>query len=328
MRTDETLWHDVMDRLATMAVTFIDVQLSHGAQAFQLFDSWAGALSRADYERFVLPHSRRVFAELAARHPTAPGIHFGIGCDHLLESMWTAGPRIIGLDWRTSIQDARRRLGPDVVVQGNLDPALVLAGEAPATDGDPRGARRQRRPPRPRLQPRSRRPPRLGPRRAGCDRRPGPRRDRHVTLHARGLRPEPHRRPARWRSLGRPVMGDAHDRRRAVDGLRHAPCARADRDLLHRHPPRPPADGRAAGRPDPALRGHRWHVAPGGTDRSPARRPAAGARRQAAWPVRRADRAQARRPEDRGRSRCLGARTGGPGRRPRAGAALLGAVGR
>jgi len=134
MRTDETLWHDVMDRLATMAVTFIDVQLSHGAQAFQLFDSWAGTLSRADYERFVLPHSRRVFVELAARHPTAPGIHFGIGCDHLLESMWTAGPRIIGLDWRTSIRDARRRLGPDVVVQGNLDPALVLAGEAPATE--------------------------------------------------------------------------------------------------------------------------------------------------------------------------------------------------
>jgi uroporphyrinogen decarboxylase len=133
MRTDETLWRDVMDRLATMAVTFIDVQLSHGAQAFQLFDSWAGTLSRVDYERFVLPHSRRVFEELAARHPTAPGIHFGIGCDHLLESMWTAGPRIIGLDWRTSIQDARRRLGPDVVVQGNLDPALVLAGEAPAT---------------------------------------------------------------------------------------------------------------------------------------------------------------------------------------------------
>ena len=62
-----------------------------------------------------------------------PGIHFGIGCDHLLESMWEAGPRVIGLDWRTSISDARRRLGPDVVVQGNLDPALVLAGIEPAT---------------------------------------------------------------------------------------------------------------------------------------------------------------------------------------------------
>ncbi len=134
MRTDERLWHDVMDRLAAMAVTFIDVQLSHGAQAFQLFDSWAGTLSRPDYERFVLPHSRRVFAELAARHPAVAGIHFGIGCDHLLESMWAAGPRVIGLDWRTSISDARRRLGPDVVVQGNLDPVLVLAGIEPATE--------------------------------------------------------------------------------------------------------------------------------------------------------------------------------------------------
>ena len=117
-----------MERLAESAIAFIDVQLSHGAAAFQLFDSWAGTLSRGDYERFVLPHSRRVFAELAARHPTAPGIHFGIGCDHLLEAMHAAGPRVIGLDWRTSIGDARHRLGADVVVQGNLDPALVLAG--------------------------------------------------------------------------------------------------------------------------------------------------------------------------------------------------------
>ncbi|MET0143236.1 MAG: uroporphyrinogen decarboxylase [Ilumatobacteraceae bacterium] len=135
MHTDEVLWHDVMDRLAEMAVTFIDVQLTAGAGAFQLFDSWAGALSRPDYERFVLPHSRRVFADLAARHPDAPGIHFGIGCDHLLEAMTTAGPRIVGLDWRTSIASARRRLGADIVVQGNLDPSLVLAGADVALAG-------------------------------------------------------------------------------------------------------------------------------------------------------------------------------------------------
>ena len=128
MRTDEALWHDVMDRLATIAVDFLDVQLAHGAQAFQLFDSWAGALSRRDYERFVLPHSRRVFADLATRHPEAPAIHFGVGCHHLLEAMWSAGPGVIGLDWRTPISEARRRLGPEVVLQGNLDPALVLAG--------------------------------------------------------------------------------------------------------------------------------------------------------------------------------------------------------
>jgi uroporphyrinogen decarboxylase len=76
----------------------------------------------------VLPHSRRVFRELAERHPEAPAIHFGVGCHHLLEVMWSAGPRVIGLDWRTPISEARRRLGPDTVVQGNLDPALVLAG--------------------------------------------------------------------------------------------------------------------------------------------------------------------------------------------------------
>jgi len=133
--TDETLWHDVMDRLAEMAVTFVDVQLRAGAQAFQLFDSWAGALSPADYRRYVLPHSRRVFGELAERHPGVPSIHFGIGCDHLLESMAAAGPAVVGLDWRTTITDARRRLEPGIGVQGNLDPALVLAGADVALAG-------------------------------------------------------------------------------------------------------------------------------------------------------------------------------------------------
>ena len=135
MHTDQRLWHGVMERLADSAIAFLDVQLSHGAAAFQLFDSWAGTLSRADYERFVLPHSQRVFGELAKRHPGAPGIHFGIGCDHLLEAMYAAGPRVIGLDWRTPIGEARKRLGGDVVVQGNLDPALVLAGRRPALAG-------------------------------------------------------------------------------------------------------------------------------------------------------------------------------------------------
>ena len=135
MHGDVRLWHCVMERLADSAIAFLDVQLSHGAGAFQLFDSWAGTLSRGDYERFVLPHSKHVFAELAARHPDAPGIHFGIGCDHLVEAMYAAGPRVIGLDWRTSIADARKRLGDDVIVQGNLDPALVLAGVEPALAG-------------------------------------------------------------------------------------------------------------------------------------------------------------------------------------------------
>ena len=135
IHTDEVLWHEVMERLAESAITFVDAQLSHGASAFQLFDSWAGSLSRRDYDRYVLPHSRHVFRELHRRHPDAPGIHFGIGCDHLLESMYDTGATVLGLDWRTPIGTARRRLGDDLVVQGNLDPALVLAGSEPALAG-------------------------------------------------------------------------------------------------------------------------------------------------------------------------------------------------
>ena len=135
MHGDEATWHALMDRLAGLAIASIGSQLDAGAAAFQLFDSWAGTLGRRDYERFVLPHSTRVFAELRSRHPHAPGIHFGIGCDHLLEVMYAAGPSVVGLDWRTPIGEARRRLGADLVVQGNLDPSLVLAGRDVALRG-------------------------------------------------------------------------------------------------------------------------------------------------------------------------------------------------
>jgi uroporphyrinogen decarboxylase len=135
MHTQPELWHEVMQRLVQHATASIGSQLDHGARAFQLFDSWAGALSRTDYDSLVLPHSAAVFKGLAEAHPDVPGIHFGIGCDHLLESMHAAGPRILGLDWRTSITDARRRMGDDLVVQGNLDPAMVLAGFETALAG-------------------------------------------------------------------------------------------------------------------------------------------------------------------------------------------------
>jgi uroporphyrinogen decarboxylase len=135
MHTDPALWHQLMERLADSAVAFVSAQLTAGASAFQLFDSWAGNLAAGDYAEFVLPHSQRVFAELAARHPGTPGIHFGIGCDHLLELMHRAGPAVVGLDWRTPIHAARARLGADTAVQGNLDPALVLAGAHAALAG-------------------------------------------------------------------------------------------------------------------------------------------------------------------------------------------------
>jgi uroporphyrinogen decarboxylase len=134
IHTDPALWHAIMERLAQHSVAFVDAQLRAGARAFQLFDSWAGALSADDYRRFVLPHSTSVFTQLGERHPGVPGIHFGIGCDHLLELMLQAArgsgraTPVLGLDWRTGIAAARRRMGDDLVVQGNLDPALVLAG--------------------------------------------------------------------------------------------------------------------------------------------------------------------------------------------------------
>lgn len=135
MHTDAVLWHEVMERLVQHSVEFISAQLSAGAEAFQLFDSWAGALSRADYDTFVKPHTSEVFAQLAQRHPGVAGIHYGIGCDHLLESMNAVGNAVIGLDWRTPITQARQRLGADTVVQGNLDPALVLSGVDVALEG-------------------------------------------------------------------------------------------------------------------------------------------------------------------------------------------------
>jgi len=138
MHEDSQLWNDIMSRLVQHSVAFISAQLTHGAEAFQVFDSWAGALSRDDYDTFVRPHTTEVFAQIAQRHPGVRGIHFGIGCDHLLESMNSVGNNVIGLDWRTRIRDARTRLGKDTVVQGNLDPALVLAG----TDIALRGAQK------------------------------------------------------------------------------------------------------------------------------------------------------------------------------------------
>jgi uroporphyrinogen decarboxylase len=138
MHEDSQLWNDIMSRLVQHSVAFISAQLTHGAEAFQVFDSWAGALSRDDYDTFVRPHTTEVFAQIAQRHPGVRGIHFGIGCDHLLESMNSVGNSVIGLDWRTRIRDARTRLGNNTVVQGNLDPALVLAG----TDIALRGAQK------------------------------------------------------------------------------------------------------------------------------------------------------------------------------------------
>ncbi|HLI14543.1 MAG TPA: uroporphyrinogen decarboxylase [Acidimicrobiales bacterium] len=130
MHGDEALWFALVERLAQSALAFLSAQVEAGASAVQLFDSWAGALSRRDYERYVLPASRRVLEGLAPLR--VPRIHFGVGTAELLDLMAEAGPDVVGVDWRTPLPVAARRIGRPVALQGNLDPALCAAGAGPA----------------------------------------------------------------------------------------------------------------------------------------------------------------------------------------------------
>jgi uroporphyrinogen decarboxylase len=127
MYGDDATWHALCDRLATITLGFLRVQVAAGAAAVQLFDSWAGALSDADYRRYVLPHSRRVLGALAAEFPEVPRIHFGVGTGELLAAMGEAGADVVGVDWRVPLDVAARRVGPGRALQGNLDPAVLLA---------------------------------------------------------------------------------------------------------------------------------------------------------------------------------------------------------
>ena len=121
---DELTWHVLMDRLAGITVASLRSQVQHGASAVQLFDSWAGALNPLDYERYVLPHSRRVMEELADLG--VPRLHFGVNTGELLGLMATAGADVVGVDWRTPLDEARRRIPEGVGFQGNLEPAVCL----------------------------------------------------------------------------------------------------------------------------------------------------------------------------------------------------------
>lgn len=130
MYTDESTWFALMDRLADIAIASLRSQVAAGADAIQLFDSWAGSLSRRDYARFVQPASSRVLEGIA--DTGCARIHFGVGTGELLDLMADAGADVVGVDWRTSLIDASARLGPRYALQGNLDPALCVAGYEPA----------------------------------------------------------------------------------------------------------------------------------------------------------------------------------------------------
>jgi uroporphyrinogen decarboxylase len=133
MYRDPATWSALLERLADMAVASLRAQVAAGASAVQVFDSWAGALSPGDYRQHVLPASRRLFAAIADLG--VPRIHFGVGTGELLGLMAEAGADVVGVDWRVPLDAARQRVGAGVAVQGNLDPAAVVAGAEVATAG-------------------------------------------------------------------------------------------------------------------------------------------------------------------------------------------------
>jgi uroporphyrinogen decarboxylase len=125
MHGDPALWHALMDRLADLALASLRSQVGAGAQAVQLFDSWVGDLSRADYHQFVAPHTTRIFDGMADLD--VPRIHFGVNTGELLGQMAATGADVVGVDWRLPLDEAGARIGPGRAVQGNLDPALCFA---------------------------------------------------------------------------------------------------------------------------------------------------------------------------------------------------------
>jgi uroporphyrinogen decarboxylase len=125
MYSDPDLWHALLGRMAVIAGQFLRMQVEAGASAIQLFDSWAGHLSLADYETYVKPHSAAVLESVADLG--VPRIHFGVGTGELLHAMGDAGADVVGVDWRVPLDDAVRRIGPGKSVQGNLDPTTLFA---------------------------------------------------------------------------------------------------------------------------------------------------------------------------------------------------------
>ncbi|OBF57700.1 uroporphyrinogen decarboxylase [Mycobacterium sp. 852002-53434_SCH5985345] len=126
MLAEPDCWHALMEKLTDITVGFLRAQLEAGVDAIQVFDSWAGALSLADYRTYVQPHSARVFGALADYG--VPMTHFGVGTAELLGAMSTVGTTVVGVDWRTSLTDAATRVAPGNALQGNLDPVVLLAG--------------------------------------------------------------------------------------------------------------------------------------------------------------------------------------------------------
>jgi len=117
-------WKRLMERLAKIVAQYLNCQIAAGAQAVQLFDSWAGCLTPMDYQQFVLPYTKSVIVAIA---PGVPVINFSTGTAGLLKHIRAAGGDVIGLDWRINLDEGWASVGDDVGVQGNLDPVVLFA---------------------------------------------------------------------------------------------------------------------------------------------------------------------------------------------------------
>lgn len=119
------VWHELMEKVTEVTVRYLLGQVEAGAEVIQLFDSWVGMLGADAYEEFVMPYSKRIFAEVRATH--TPTIHFGTGNTALLEQMAAVGPDVVSVDWRLPLDRAWERIGFHKGIQGNLDPVVMLA---------------------------------------------------------------------------------------------------------------------------------------------------------------------------------------------------------
>lgn len=124
MYAQPAAWHRLCEFFARVIADYMRAQIEAGAQAIQIFDSWVGQLSRADYREFAMPHTRRIFDSLA--DAGVPTIHFGVNTGAILEDIAEAGGDVIGVDWRSPLDEAWDRLGPGRAIQGNLDPVRLL----------------------------------------------------------------------------------------------------------------------------------------------------------------------------------------------------------
>jgi uroporphyrinogen decarboxylase len=125
MMTEPAAWDDLMSKLSEVVGQYLLAQAAAGAQALQVFDSWVGHLSPADYRQYVMPYSKRAID--MAKQAGVPIIHFGTDTAGMLELLRDAGGDVIGVDWRIDLDAAWTRLGDSVAVQGNLDPVALFA---------------------------------------------------------------------------------------------------------------------------------------------------------------------------------------------------------